>query len=126
MIVIDSSVIVDFLRAGKKQETQFVRLAGESEENLVVSIVTHTELYSGRSVWESKKALEDLEVVLSQMTIVGIDTALSKVAGKLVARYGMSLADAVIAATTIEQKALLATLNRKHFKMIKGLELYRF
>ena len=59
-IVVDTSIIIDFLRSNNKQNSLLYKLA---EEDLYISIVTHTELYAGKSIWVDNEAKESLEKV---------------------------------------------------------------
>ena len=88
-------------------------------------MLTHAESYGGKSVWESEDAMELLEKILSGMTILYPDEKISKAAGKIQSEHSIGIVDSIIAATAIAHKLPLATLNLKHFKLIKGLKLFR-
>jgi predicted nucleic acid-binding protein len=120
-LLVDTSVIIDFLRQKDKSNTWFYQLASV---NLCVSIMTHAELYAGKSVWERTEAREELEELFSGMKILSVEEAISLKAGQLKATYGVSLLDGLIAATALEYDLALATLNKKDFEMILGLVLY--
>lgn len=122
-ILLDTSAIVDFLRRRDREQTLLYSL---SNKNLCVPIIVHTELYSGRSIWESVKAREALEKVLAGLTILAHDIEVSKAAGKIKARnHNISLADCIIAATAFVHNLELATLNTKDFAPIKELKFYK-
>lgn len=123
-VLLDTSVIVDFLRRKDKEQSLLYRLAGKKLK-LSLSIITHTELYAGKSVWEKRKAGSELETILSGLTLIPLDVSISQLAGQIRARYTINLVDAIIAATAITNKISLATLNTKHFTSIKGLKLYK-
>lgn len=76
-ILLDSSILVDFLRVKDKKSTSFYKLVNKPYQ-LYISIVTHSELYAGKSVWEKKTARDELETLLSRMRIINLDEALSK------------------------------------------------
>jgi len=120
-VLLDTSVIIEFLRVKEKDKTLHYKLADKYQ--LYVSIITHTELYSGRSVWENKDARSELESLLSEIKIIPLDKKISMEAGKLKAKYDMNLIDAIIAATSLKTKIQLVTLNTKHFSLIKGLKI---
>ena len=123
-ILLDSSILVDFLRLKDKKSTLFYKLVSQNYQ-LHISLITHSELYAGKSVWEKKTAKDELEFLLSEMRIINLDEALSKKAGEIKAKYGITLMDAIIAATAIVQKIKLATLNTRDFKRIKDLKIYK-
>lgn len=123
-VLVDTSVVIDLLRRKDKQNAWLYFLANQ-ESDIQASILTHTELYSGSSVWRVKKAKEDLEKILRGITLIGINEAVSKHGGMLRAIYSLDLPDAVIAATALENNLPLATLNPKHFQKIPGLRLVK-
>lgn len=121
-ILIDTSVIIDFLRQNNKKNTSLYKLVSE-ENQLFISIFTHTELFSGKSVWRNKKALEELDKVLSGIKILPYSIEISQFAGEVRAKYAIDLIDAIIASTAILSKLPLSTLNNKHFQKIPNLKL---
>ncbi|MBI3289989.1 type II toxin-antitoxin system VapC family toxin [Candidatus Microgenomates bacterium] len=123
-ILLDTSIIIDHIRQRDKSDTILDRLGKENFE-LLVSIITHTESYSGKSVWEEKVARVALEKVFSDIQILPLTEDISEKAGEIRANYGTSLADAIIAATALEHNLTLATLNIKDFKNIRGLKLFK-
>ncbi|MEK7616609.1 MAG: type II toxin-antitoxin system VapC family toxin [Patescibacteria group bacterium] len=123
-LLIDTSIILDFLRQKDKSKTIYIKLE-QSQTNLYISIISPTELYSGKSIWEKNTAREDLELVLSGLQILKLDEIISKNAGELRAQYGLGIGDAIIAQTAIFHKLKLATLNVKDFEKIKGIKLYK-
>lgn len=122
-ILLDSSIIVDFLRVRNKDSTILKQLADKNYK-LYISIITHAELYAGKSIWKIPKARKELELVLSGIDILDLDTNISRNAGKIRSDYRLEIADAIIASTTIFHNLKLATLDVKDFKNIKGLKLY--
>ena len=121
-IIVDTSVIVDYLCRSDKAQSFFVSLLKEEKE-LCASIVTHTEAYSGKSVWERQEMREAIKEIFSGIALLPYDLGISEDAGKLRAQYNMEFVDAIIAATALRHTFPLATLNRKDFEGIEGLEL---
>lgn len=122
-LLLDSSVVIDFLRRKDKNDSLLAKLPNY---DFYISIVTHTELYSGKSIWESKEAKAELEKFLSIVTILPLIDKISQVAGKIKAyNNDRSLLDCIIAATAINNNLTLATLNIKDFEKIKGVKLQR-
>ncbi|MBU1085005.1 PIN domain-containing protein [Patescibacteria group bacterium] len=122
IVMVDTSMFIDFLRRRDKDNAWLYKLA-KKKIDIRASILTHTELYSGKSVWGNVKAERDLEKTLRGVKLIGVSEEISKLGGKIRAKLGIDLADAIIAATAIENKLSLATMNQKHFKGIKGLNL---
>lgn len=121
-VLLDISVLIDFLRQKDKGLSWYFKLA-EKRGELLISILTHTELYSGKSIWKSKRSRQELNDLLSDIKVLLVDRFISETAGKIRARNGTEIVDAVIAATAIENNLELATLNQKHFRGIRGLNL---
>jgi predicted nucleic acid-binding protein len=119
-LVVDTSLIIDFLRRKDKANSLLYQLA---EEDLSVSIITHTELYAGKSVWENDEAKEILEKVLSGMTLISLNEKISQKAGYIKSNTDISLIDAIIAATALVSNMAVVTLNIKDFKIVKGLKI---
>lgn len=123
-ILIDTSIVIDFLHVKDKNDSLLFRLI-DKKIPLSLSIISHAELYSGKSVWKNKKAREELEEFLSQLTVLPVSTKISMRAGKIRSEKGTNLLDVFIAATALEENIPLATLNVKHFQNILGLKLYK-
>ncbi len=119
-IVVDTSIIIDFLRRKDKVNSLLYHLA---EEDLSVSIITHTELYAGKSVWEHNEPKEILEKVLSGISFIPLDKTISQKAGYIKSYTNISLIDAVIAATALVQNMEVATLNIKDFEKVKAIKI---
>ena len=121
-LLVDTSVIIDFLRSLDKEKTLYYQL---SQNELYISLLTHTELFGGRSVWESKKARNALVDIFTGVTIISLTEEISEMAGKIKAyNHDRSLLDCIIAATSLCNNLELATLNVKDFEHIKKLELF--
>lgn len=121
-LLIDTSVIIDFLRRKDKEATLLYKI---SHNYLYMSIVTHTEIYSGKSVWEKEKAKEEVHELFSGLTILPLIPEISKVAGHVKAyNHDSSILDCIIAATALVHDIELATLNVKDFEKIKGIHLF--
>ena len=122
-ILIDTSVIVDFLRRPDRKNTPLYKIANK---HLYISIIVHAELYAGEKIWEEKAKRLALEKVLSDISILRLTTEISELAGRIKAYTNdITLADAIIAATAISKDLPLATLNIKDFEKIDGLKLFK-
>lgn len=117
-VVLDTSVIIDVLR-GRQEAT--IWLAG-LDHLPTCSELTRVEILQGVRSAERGPT----ERLLQTFRWAPVDEAISRHAGELGRRFrrshqGMGVADLVIAATTIELGAALATRNVKHFPMFEGL-----
>lgn len=121
-ILLDTSIIIDFVRQKEKQDT-ILHLLAYKQEKIYISIVTHSELHSGRSIWENKKAKKELDQIFSNIVVLPINIEISTLAGRIKAKKGIDLLDAIIAATAISNNIPLVTLNQKHFRSIEHLRL---
>lgn len=123
-VLLDTSVIVDFLRLNDKADTLSYKLSVK-KYSLLISIITHTELYAGKSVWEHSDAKRELETIFENLTVIPLTVGISTRAGRLRALNGLSTIDAIIAATALEKNVPLVTLNVKDFKGAPTLRLHR-
>jgi len=121
-VLIDTSVLVEFLRV-KKKKTVYGEVLSKGWRP-VVSFISPAELWAGKSAWEDKDKTKALKKLLSAIEVVFPQASTLKLSGKLRACYQISLLDAFIAAGAIEEKLPLLTLNLKEFKKIKGLKIF--
>ncbi len=123
-VVVDTSVLVDFLRRRDRKTTVLDALVDRAEHEFYISLITHTELYSGSSVWERSQARRELELVLAGFTILPFSQEISEKAGWVRATYRLSPPDAIIAATALEYGLPVLTFDVSDFKKVKGLKLF--
>lgn len=121
-ILIDTSIIIDFLRQKDKSKTLLYYFS-QHQHQLYASIITHAECWAGKSIWEKKEAAETLEKLFTNIKILPLGEIISKKAGQVSAEVNLEIVDAVIASTAIFHNLKLATLNVKDFKNIKDLKL---
>lgn len=119
-VLLDTSILIDHLRQKNKIKTKLVLLAGNYDE-LCVSAVSITELYSGKSMEDSKN-LKMVEDLISGLEVIYPNEDVFKTAGRLRRAYSLSLADSIIASTCETYKIKLATLDVRDF-IKTGLEL---
>jgi predicted nucleic acid-binding protein len=117
-VLADTDVLVDFLR-GNAQAGALIHACAD---RLVLSAIVIAELYSGVKGKQEEETLDD---VVALFRVVPVTADLARAGGLLKRTYGKShgvgLADAVIAATVVSEKAELLTLNVRHYPMFKGL-----
>ena len=117
-ILLDTDVLVDFLRGHKKA----VAFVNAYAVRIILSSIVIAELYAGVKGTAEQAALEDF---VSLFRVVPVTAEIAKAGGLLKRDYGKShgvgLADAILAATAEAEKAELKTLNIRHYPMVKGL-----
>ena len=123
-IIVDSSILIDHLR---QKSERFIRLAERQDQGrikILIPFIVVTELFVGRSV-SNKKTEKLIDELLDKVELVGLTRKSAKLAGRLIQDYPQlnDPYDVLIAAIALEQKATVATLNMKHFKIIKDLKL---
>ena len=120
--LVDTDVLIDFLR-GREQAVSFVNL--ESDRIIISSIVV-AELYAGVRGGKGDTEQNTLERFLSLFRIVHVTAAIARLGGLYKRDYGrshgVSLADAVVAATATLENAALKTLNVKHYPMFNAIQ----
>jgi predicted nucleic acid-binding protein len=109
-ILLDTDVLIDHLR-------------GHRRLNLVdpawrISVVTRCELFAGRNTDEHR-----LRQMLDQLEELSVDRATAESAGRIRRTTQLAVADALIAATALQQRIPLMTRNRRHFELVQGLAL---
>ena len=118
-LLVDTDVMVDYLR-GSATGVAFLR---KHTDRVVLSSIVVAELYAG--VREGREQ-EDLDSLVSIFNVIPVTADIARAAGLLKrdfgGSHGVGLADALLAATAMTEKAELATLNAKHYPMIKGLK----
>ncbi len=122
-MIFDSDVIIWFLR---KNETAADII--ESADEVAISAVTYMEVMRGL------RTREELHETKFMFADYGFDTLpLTETIGYRAMSYveehrdsGLSVLDALIAATAVENGLPLCTANAKHYRPLKDLELVPF
>jgi len=123
-MIIDTDVLIWFLR-GNEQARSAIEAAGSFD----VSAMTWGELMQGI---RDKKEARQLRLQMKRWNagIIHIDEKISVRALMMLDDFGLShslcFADALIAATAIEEQQTLLTGNAKHYRCIPLLELSTF
>ena len=123
-MLIDTDVLIWYMR-GNEKAYNFI----ENQVGFFISVVTYIEIVQGM---RSKKELNELRkaIKLWKAKILYVSEEISAKAMFFIERHYLShslqLADALIAATAINNGLLLTTANDKHYKVIKELEIKRF
>jgi tRNA(fMet)-specific endonuclease VapC len=123
MLLIDTSVLIEYFRKTKKEETFFYKLA-ETHTTFCISTITKYEIMVGSNA-QQDSFWQNLFESIAAMSLddnVAIEAALIK---KELKAKGETIGfeDIAIAATARLNGFSLATLNEKHFTKIANLKL---
>jgi tRNA(fMet)-specific endonuclease VapC len=126
-IILDASVII----SGEKGEFELEEWLGRQNDLVQLAAITVAEIWHGvlRAKAEYKERREMyVGKILTLLPVIPYTdrTALEHAkiwasladAGKMTGYY-----DVIVAATALEHRSKVATLNPRHFSLIKGLEL---
>lgn len=118
-LVFDTSILVDHLR-GIRNATALIEKVKEGSIVGHISILTEAELFAGRDSEDlNRRAL--LVELLSLFNKTDMNETIARIAGEFKRKYGISLADAIIAATAFILRSKLITQNMKDFTKIKEI-----
>jgi len=122
-VCLDTSVLIDFYRKSDKSKSLFFKLT-EKYMFFAVSAVTQYELCLGNSQ-EQNIFWDDF---FSRVIVFPFDTRTVKQAVSIYRQLKqqsklIDMPDIMIAGTALQNNMPLATLNRKHFERISGLEI---
>lgn len=123
MIVLDTSILIDYYRKSDKANSSWVALVRQGYK-FAISTITKYEIYTGAT----QSQLVFWDDVLSSITVIPFDESCVDVAVSINAalkrkRKQIDLADLFIAATAMSRRMSFATLNKKHFDRIDELML---
>lgn len=115
IILLDTSVLIDYFRKSNKANTLLSRLVSENH-NFAISVITYFEILRGiteilQAFWW--KLLKDIEV-LSYFPAINYTAVQIQKQLKL-KRKTISIEDLIIASTAFHLELPFATLNKKGF-----------
>lgn len=124
MYLIDTDILIWILRNNQKIIKKISDLA--DKDDLCISVMSIAEIY--QNVFPSE--LPDTQDLINTHIIFEVDHKIAKMGGLYWQQYSkqlknLTLADCLIAATANTNKAILVSLNRKHFPM-KDIKLLDF
>lgn len=122
-VVIDSDVIIDYLRTSKGWLPDLLFLQVQGKIEIYISSITVFELFAGSS---SKKDESKILELVSSLKVVVFDGELAKFAGEVTrdSKLSLPLADFIIASTALFIEAQVATRNKNHFKGVPKIRFY--
>ena len=123
-LVIDTSVLIDYLRGTSFGKQLFDEVEKQDSELFIPTIVIF-ELFSGAS---SKNLLVKTKIInfIQHFKRIELTETIAISAGELYRQTGKQIGpqDYIIAASALEIGATVLTLNKKHFEQIPGLAIY--
>ncbi len=123
-VLVDTSIIIDYLHRKDKTKSLFFKVFQQSDYQAVISLITITELWAGKSSAQ-KETLNKMHEIINHCQVVLPTIKVAKLAGQLLreANYEISYQDAEIAAAAIENKIPILTLNKKDFQKLSRVKL---
>ena len=123
IIMVDTSILIDFYRKTDKTNSVWIKLVKEGYQ-FSISVITKYEIFAGAT----QSQLEFWNNVLLAISIIPFDESTVDKAVDINTnlkrkRKQIALADLFIAATAISHNFPFSTLNRKHFDRIDGLNI---
>lgn len=122
-IVVDTSILIDYLRGGRAWQ-EFLEDAPRDAELFLPTVVIF-ELFSGKSTKDPRIA-KAIDTLLKKLQHIELTKEIAKKAGELYRDTGSHIGplDYVIAASALQIGGVVLTLNTKHFSQIQNLSLY--
>jgi len=123
-LIIDTDVLIWYLRGNEKAKTIV-----EDNVPFSISVITYMEIIQGMKNKDEFRLFQK-QMLRWNTNIIQIDQEISSRAMFYVQEYSLShsmmLADALIAATVIQNSEVLLTANDKHYKFIPNIECKKF
>lgn len=123
-LLIDTSILIDYLRGGKEGTQFFDQIENQDVEFLIPTIIIF-ELFSGKST-EDSVIVKKITDFISSFKRIELTEEIAIRAGQLYrqTRKSLSPQDYIIAASALELNATVVTLNKKYFGQVINLKLY--
>jgi hypothetical protein len=116
-VLIDSDIVIEVLRARDQVILAQWSALADSPAPILVSPINVAEVGAGAFAHE----LQIITRFFAPLTCVAIDQQIGQLTGEYLRQYGKShnvqIADALIAASAVQNQAALWTRNRKHYPM---------
>lgn len=123
MILVDTSILIDYFRKQNKEKTILYQLFSENED-LAISVITKYELMLGSSPQQDLFWI----ALLQKVNVISLDESIIDETVRIkkelrTKNQEIGLADMLIAATAKFHQFKLATLNISHFKRVNQLQI---
>ena len=115
--LLDSDVIIAYLR-GLEEAVRFVNNLFRNSVVMGICSINVVEIYAGMK----ERERDATERLIESLRFFPVDPETARLAGDMIRNHRgkgitLALADAVIAATAIQNDLILATYNKKHYPM---------
>ena len=122
LVVCDTNVLIEVIDRNNKE--MILTLIDLGASNLYISSISYSELILGAT---NKSHLARLLRELNRFPVLSLTPSIDLQHRKLLMQYslshGLTIPDALIAASALDKGYRLLTLNKKDFKFIEGLDL---
>lgn len=118
-ILFDTSLLIEYVRKQKKEQTLFYRLS--LENTLFIAAITEYEFLVGRNHTNA----DFIENLMLQLQVLPMDSRIARLAANVYASLKqknklIGSNDIIIAATALHFDIPIATLNHEHFSRIEN------
>ncbi|MEW5872288.1 MAG: type II toxin-antitoxin system VapC family toxin [Chloroflexota bacterium] len=122
MILCDTNILIEFYK-GTPDVVDALRMIGLPE--IAISVVTAGELYFGaKDKHEMRRIIKHLSLLRQLPIDEDVSDAFLRLLETYALSHGLNIPDALIAATALQHKLPLYTLNIRDFHFIADLHLY--
>lgn len=116
-VLIDSDIVIEVLRGRDRATLAQWNALADSPSAILISPITFAEMGAGAL----KSETDRIGRFFAPLACVAIDQRIGQLAGEFLRQYNKShnlkIADALIAASAVHNRAELWTRNRKHYPM---------
>lgn len=125
MILLDTNVVIAFLNGNKAVAE---RIAGNIEKIALSALVVAELNYGAKASQNASRNLDKLTRLLDVVQTIPFDLECAESFGTIKSKLRSigkptGEVDALIAATALAHKAVLVTVNKRHFEHIEGLRV---
>jgi predicted nucleic acid-binding protein len=124
MILCDTNILIDLIN-GEEKARNFI--LNYPPENILISVISEWGVLIGA---RDRIHFKSYQKALKRFRVLEINQETSAIAGILIKRYnlnqGLLIPDALIAASAMRWKLMLATQNKKDFQFLPGVSLVEY
>lgn len=122
-ILIDTDIVIDYLRSRNKSSTSLVQMF--DQYTLLLSSITEFELFLGA---RTEQHVEDLRMLFDEIEVLPFDFGCGRIASDIWKdiqdqHQHAEIKDIFIASIAIRNNIRLCTFNKKHFNATKDVRL---
>ena len=124
-IFVDTNIIIDYTKGFDKSLSNLFLLQKQNLVKIFVNSIVIAEFFNDKNL-KNKEDLDRANRLFQFFTVLELTGKSGFLAGKFLRTNRVSfIADALIAATCLENKLELMTNNQKDFKKVKGLKFLK-